>query len=100
MKAAHNGVPSVSTYDGWWVEGCVQGVTGWGIGPQASEDAARRTDSEDAADLYATLDDHVAVAFADSDAWAAIMRTTIAVNASFFNTHRMIEEYVRLAYQG
>jgi starch phosphorylase len=100
MKAAHNGVPSVSTYDGWWVEGCVQGVTGWGIGPQASEDAARRSDEEDAAELYSILDRHVAPAFVDDDAWATIMRATIAVNASFFNTHRMVGEYLRLAYHG
>jgi starch phosphorylase len=100
MKAAHNGVPSVSTYDGWWIEGCVEGVTGWGIGPRASEDAARRTDAEDAAELYRVLDEQVAPAHADADTWAAIMRSTIAVNASFFNTHRMIGEYVRLAYRG
>jgi starch phosphorylase len=99
MKAAHNGVPSISTFDGWWIEGCVDGVTGWSIGPRASEDAARRTDAEDAAEFYALLDERVAPAHADADAWAAIMRATIAMNASFFNTHRMIGEYLRLAYQ-
>jgi len=100
MKAAHNGVPSVSTFDGWWVEGCVEGVTGWGIGPQQSEAAATRTDAEDAAELYRVLDERVAPAYADADAWARIMRSTIAVNASFFNTHRMVDEYVRFAYLG
>jgi starch phosphorylase len=100
MKAAHNGVPSVSTFDGWWVEGCVDGVTGWGIGPRESEVAARRTDAEDAAELYRVLEKRVAPAYADPEAWAHIMRSTIAVNASFFNTHRMIDEYLRLAYLG
>ena len=32
MKAALNGIPSLSILDGWWVEGCVEGVTGWAIG--------------------------------------------------------------------
>jgi starch phosphorylase len=100
MKAAHNGVPSVSSFDGWWIEGCVEGVTGWGIGPRDSEAAAGRTDAEDAAELYRILDERVAPAYADPEAWAHIMRSTIAVNASFFNTHRMIDEYLRLAYLG
>jgi starch phosphorylase len=100
MKAAHNGVPSVSTFDGWWTEGCVDGVTGWSIGPRESEDAARRSDAEDAGELYRLLDERVAPAHADADTWAGIMRSTIAVNASFFNTHRMIGEYLRLAYKG
>jgi starch phosphorylase len=100
MKAAHNGVPSVSTFDGWWIEGCVEGVTGWSIGPREAEAAASRTDAEDAAELYRLLDECVAPAYADADVWAGIMRSTIAVNASFFNTHRMVDEYLRLAYLG
>jgi starch phosphorylase len=100
MKAAHNGVPSLSVFDGWWIEGCVDGVTGWGIGPRRSEAAARRTDDEDAASLYQVLETRVAPLYrAGADTWAALMRSTIAVNASFFNTHRMLDEYTRLAYR-
>jgi glycogen phosphorylase len=100
MKAAHNGVPSLSTRDGWWIEGCVDGVTGWGIGPADPAAAARRTDDEDAADLYRTLDERVAPLYSSgSEARATLMRSTIAVNASFFNTHRMLDEYLRLAYR-
>ena len=29
MKAALNGIPSLSVLDGWWIEGCLEGVTGW-----------------------------------------------------------------------
>ena len=32
MKAALNGVPSLSVLDGWWIEGHVENVTGWSIG--------------------------------------------------------------------
>src|SRR3546814_4637851 len=41
MKAALNGVLNLSTLDGWWIEGCIEGVTGWGIqaGPGAADDA-------------------------------------------------------------
>src|SRR5215212_7792575 len=37
MKAAHNGVPSLSVLDGWWIEGHIEGVTGWSIGPSPEE---------------------------------------------------------------
>ncbi len=31
MKAALNGVPSLSVLDGWWIEGCAENITGWAI---------------------------------------------------------------------
>ena len=34
MKAAMNGVPSLSILDGSWIEGCVEGSTGWAIGSE------------------------------------------------------------------
>jgi glucan phosphorylase len=55
MKAAHNGVPSLSVLDGWWLEGCVEGVTGWGIGGEHDG----RSDTDDAAELYAKLESFV-----------------------------------------
>ena len=45
MKAALNGVPSLSVLDGWWIEGCIEGVTGWSIGEKGSSDWPR--DPED-----------------------------------------------------
>ena len=36
MKAALNGIPSLSVLDGWWVEGCHEGLTGWAIGERQS----------------------------------------------------------------
>ena len=80
MKAALNGVPGFSVLDGWWREGCVEGVTGWAIGGDASSaDGAR-----DADDLYRKLQHVVAPLFYDDrDAWIRIMRQCIALNASF-----------------
>jgi starch phosphorylase len=100
MKAAHNGVPSLSVLDGWWIEGHIEGVTGWSIGPQtlntASSDEANRRDGED---LYRKLRAVVAPTFyQDRERWTEIMRQTITFNASFFNTHRMAQQYAAIAY--
>jgi starch phosphorylase len=91
MKAAMNGVPSLSILDGWWIEGCIEGVTGWAI-----EDGV--DDAAEAESLYAKLEDAVTPSFADQGRWARVMQTTIAHNGSFFNTNRMVKQYIRNAY--
>ena len=99
MKAAHNGVPSMSTLDGWWLEGHVEGVTGWSIGSKEVilEEEANRSD---AADLYEKLERRVLpLYYADREGWMTVMRNAIALNASFFNTHRMVRQYVQHAYE-
>ena len=97
MKAALNGVPSLSVPDGWWLEGHIEGVTGWGSGPR--ERSAEGSDAEDAADLYRTLEETILPIYHDQpERWTAIMRATIAFNASFFNSQRMLEEYVENVY--
>jgi starch phosphorylase len=100
MKAAHNGVPSLSVLDGWWLEGHVEGITGWAIGSLERGTAAEATDEEDARHLYDALEQTIVPLHGDRPArWANVMRLTIAVNASFFNAHRMLQEYVIQAYQ-
>jgi starch phosphorylase len=98
MKAAHNGVPSLSVLDGWWIEGCIEGITGWAIGDAGAEDTGPDRDSKDAGDLYEKLERIAPIYRKDPTAWAQIMRGSVALNASFFNTHRMIQEYVLRAY--
>jgi starch phosphorylase len=98
MKAAHNGVPSMSMRDGWWWEGHVEGVTGWALGSAQHDGQTSTDDVADAATMYDVLEHHVLPAWRDETAWADIMRTTIAVNASFFNTQRVLHEYVVRAY--
>jgi starch phosphorylase len=86
MKAALNGIPSLSVLDGWWVEGCLEDRTGWAI------------DELHDASIYEKIE-HVATQLAASpDAYGHIMRNAIAVNGSFFNTQRMVQQYARLAY--
>jgi starch phosphorylase len=95
MKAALNAVPSFSVLDGWWVEGHVEGVTGWSIGSsEASDDQAG-----DIGDLYLKLERVILPLFYGLPyAYARVMRSAIALNGSFFNTQRMVMQYVRNAY--
>ncbi len=97
MKAALNGVPSLSVLDGWWVEGCVEGVTGWAIGYDTKiigdESAA------EVASLYEKLEFQIVPMFYRApEAYAQVMRSCISLNASFFNTHRMLSQYKANAY--
>ncbi len=100
MKAALNGVPNLSVLDGWWVEGCVEDVTGWAIGDQCPADASPEERAAcDAPSLYAKLEKAVLPKFHRERAdWLRIMRHAIALNASFFNTERMVQEYAHKAY--
>jgi starch phosphorylase len=99
MKAALNGVPSLSVLDGWWIEGCIEGVTGWAIdGVTQSNDVKNRT-LQDAQSLYQKLGQVVMPAFYQQrNDWLGVMRQAIALNASHFNTQRMVQEYVTKAY--
>ncbi len=100
MKAAHNGVPSLSVMDGWWVEGHVENVTGWSIDDHASEPSAyEEINRQHAQNLYRKLSEIIApMFFHDREKWLDVMRHSIALNASFFNTHRMVQQYAASAY--
>ncbi|MBI4312942.1 MAG: alpha-glucan family phosphorylase [Chloroflexi bacterium] len=96
MKAALNGIPSLSILDGWWVEGHVEGVTGWSIGDDVPGPNSREADARA---LYDKLEYVVLPQFYGRPlAYAQVMRSTIALNGSFFNTHRMLGQYVANAY--
>ena len=98
MKAAHNGVPQFGTLDGWWVEGCIENITGWSIGPRKTKED-ESDDDIDRKDLYEKLENWIMPKFYnDRDNWIRTMRSCIAINASFFNTNRMIQQYVLDAY--
>ena len=91
MKAALNGVPSLSILDGWWIEGCAENITGWAVEDFDNE-------AKEAENLYDKLENRVAPLFADPHAWARIRQHCIAINGTFFNTHRMLGQYVADAY--
>lgn len=118
MKAAINGVPSLSILDGWWIEGCIEDVTGWAIGedghvngnPHGDQNGnhhekhhgnhdTERDRSEHSALLYAKLEEVVLPLFyGNRDRFIEVMRHAIALNGSFFNTQRMMQQYVLKAY--
>ena len=92
MKAALNGVPSLSILDGWWIEGCIEGVTGWAI-------ADREEEFGEAASLYEHLEQIILPTYYEQPLeWQKIMRSTIALNGAFFNTQRMLQQYIIDAY--
>jgi len=94
MKAAFNGVPNLSILDGWWIEGCIEGVTGWAIGNSKEANA-----DGDANALYDKLE-HVVLPlyYENRPGWITVMKGAICKNASFFNSHRMMRRYATEAY--
>jgi starch phosphorylase len=97
MKAALNGVPSLSVLDGWWVEGHVEGVTGWSIGEEGEVETERRRETES---LYDKLERVIVPMFyGQPDAFTRVRRSAISLNGSFFNAQRMVMQYVENAYK-
>jgi starch phosphorylase len=96
MKAALNGVPSLSVLDGWWIEGHIEGVTGWAIGDANSGDGDLEAE---VASLYDKFE-HVILPlfYKEPDKFTRVMRSAIEINGSFFNTQRMMFQYIRNAY--
>lgn len=101
MKAAVNGVPSFSVLDGWWIEGHIENVTGWSIGQNHTTVAKPSDQTIDAASLYDKLEQTIIPLFYNHrDAYIDVMRHSIGLNGSFFNTQRMVQQYVLNAYFG
>jgi len=101
MKAALNGVPSLSILDGWWVEGHIEGVTGWCIGESRRTVAgnAPADNKAEAESLYAKLEGVILpMYYNDRAKFLEVMQHAIAINGSFFNTQRMVQQYITDAY--
>jgi glycogen phosphorylase len=99
MKAAVNGIPSLSVLDGWWIEGHVEGITGWSIGEDPHGKPQKAHAERDAESLYQKLRSKILPLFyKDLEHYQHVMRNSISLNGAFFNTQRMIQEYVLKAY--
>jgi len=99
MKAAMNGVPSLSVLDGWWIEGCIEDVTGWAIGDVTRPKDLGQGTALDAASLYEKMESVVIPMFYDNrEGFIDVMRHTIALNGAFFTSQRMLLQYVLNAY--
>ncbi len=100
MKAAHNGVINFSVLDGWWVEGWIEGITGWAIGPSPEEKASiEERKARELNDLYGKLEYVIIPSYYKRrDEWIPMMKNSIGKIASYFNSHRMMHRYVTEAY--
>jgi len=97
MKAALNGVPSLSILDGWWIEGWIENITGWAINKDSK--SGKSNDSEDGTSLLDQLENSVLpIYYQDRDRFISMMLHSIALNGSFFNSQRMLYQYVMNAY--
>jgi starch phosphorylase len=103
MKAAINGIPSVSILDGWWDEG-FDGENGWAIGDREPDGDDETQDAADAAELYRLLEEEIAPRFFDRGTdgvpggWVETMRASIGAALWPFSTARMLTEYVDRLY--
>ncbi|MFO0074576.1 MAG: alpha-glucan family phosphorylase [Gemmatimonas sp.] len=99
MKAALNGVPQLSTVDGWWEEG-FEGNNGWAIEPDVDDDSGMNTANR----LYELLEQDVVPRFYDRDKnelprrWLTMMKHAIRVGGQQFTARRMVEQYARAYY--
>jgi starch phosphorylase len=96
MKAALNGVLNLSVLDGWWIEACVEGVTGWAIG---GDDGSVIDEKRAAVALYDKLEHAVLPLYYNDPAhWRAMMKQAIGNIAYYFNSQRMMRRYATEAY--
>ena len=100
MKAAHNGVINFSVLDGWWIEGCLEGITGWSIGPGSEEEGnPQETFQKEIDDFYGKLEYVIVpIYYHHREQWIKMMKNSISKIASYFNAHRMMESYITEAY--
>jgi starch phosphorylase len=100
MKAGMNGVLNLSVYDGWWLEGGVEGVNGWGIGRRSEwRDTSSPSDGEDENDLYVKLAEAVIpLYYGHRERWSEMAKSSIATAGSLFNSYRMVEDYMTKVY--
>ena len=99
MKAALNGVLNFSVLDGWWLEGYKKNrLAGWAIGPDDSDPKAIENNwDRDAESFYTVLENEIIPTYMDQDEWLWRMKNAITL-ASYFNTHRMIQDYAEKSW--
>jgi starch phosphorylase len=100
MKAAMNGVLNVSILDGWWVEGCRHGITGWQIGDALDHATEAEGDAADAAALHTLLEEEVLPTYyRDRGRWLGMMRASIDMAVTRFSADRMVIDYFNMLYR-
>jgi len=100
IKASLNGVPNFSVLDGWWLEACIEGINGWGIGPKSAwTDLSHSIDMQDLNDIYGKLEFIILdLYYKNFSFYLKIMKMAVSTIAPHFNTNRMVSEYVTNLY--
>jgi len=99
MKAAMNAVLNFSVYDGWWLEGGVEGVNGWGIGTRANWTDLSQAGQSDAEDMYQKLSESILpIYYNDRDKWWTMGKSSVATVGPLFNSYRMLNDYQARVY--
>jgi starch phosphorylase len=100
MKAALNGIPQLSTLDGWWQEG-YDGLSGWAISPAGETEDA---DASDVDRFYRLLEEHLIPLYYTRNAagvplgWVEKMRHALRLAGTRFTARRMVQNYVQEYY--
>ncbi|MFC2150072.1 alpha-glucan family phosphorylase [Calditrichota bacterium] len=104
MKAAANGVINVSTLDGWWAEAYDPSL-GWAIGSGESNGNPEELDRIESEALFNLLEEDIVPTYFELDRsqvprqWIGMMKTSMKVLGSRFNTHRMVMDYCDMMYK-
>jgi len=105
-KAAINGVPHLSTLDGWWAEGFTR-LNGWAINEEAGSETGPDVGARDAGDvesLYRIIEDEVCPLYYSRDVdgvprgWVRTMKHAIRTGGARFSARRMLKEYAEKYY--
>ncbi len=106
MKAMCNGVLNYSTLDGWWAEAWKpDNSVGWAVGMGEEYEDAGYQDFVESQTLYNILENEIIPTFYDRGHhgslprnWIRKMKDSISQLAPLYNSHRMVEDYARIAY--
>ncbi len=103
MKVCCNGGLNLSVLDGWWVEGYAQD-NGWAIGAGEEYTDLPYQDDVESRAIYDLLEQEIVPLFytRSSDGlprgWVNVIKRSMSTVCPFFNTNRMVQEYVEKSY--
>jgi len=103
MKVSFNGAINLSILDGWWCEG-YQGDNGYAIGAGEEYTDLHYQDDVESRAIYDLLEQEIVPLFYNrgSDGvprgWLRLMKRSLSTICPFFNTNRMLQEYVEKCY--
>lgn len=99
MRAALNLTPTLASRDGGVLEGVVDGQNGWLFGEDAMSPDEPFDERSDLKDFYAKLRTILDLYSMDRSRYTLVAVYAAAKIGSYFNTHRVVREYISRAYE-